>query len=452
MYYRFNDEMMVRILKRRLQENDTSIYGFILDGFPKNYSQAKELFEEGEKNIANPNSILIFDNMEDDYLINRLKNSEEFPKDPKDPQVNLILERANRRLNKIKEEKTEENYKSLHDFFEEEENKKFFDNKIKKIDGKNTILDIIKDVQEFIKLNNNSKINQVDEELDCPDYEYDYVKIEEEKNKPPEEPPAEENNEEKKEEVQANTNENKEENKKNNDITKKEETLLEENEEIKKSINTKEGEEISEPKDKKIEENIQKPKTQLEIEKENEFKLLEKKSEVLRRYLAENVLPLLSLGILHVANERPEDPVEALADYLLAKTFESEKKGGPSLEEDLKEENINEENVEKKEEKNNEKEVGNNDANNANIKEDKKEEDKKEGKKEEEDKKEEDKKDGDKKDDLSLDFNLNDQKEEVKLNFDTPLTTEKNKENLHPKESNESIENELNKAMIDLDE
>jgi hypothetical protein len=51
-----------------------------------------------------------------------------------------------------------------------------------------------------------------------------------------------------------------------------------------------------------------------------------------------------------------------------------------------------------------------------------------------------------------LDFNLNDQKEEVKLNFDTPLTTEKNKENLHPKESNESIENELNKAMIDLDE
>ena len=452
MYYRFNDEMMVRILKRRLQENDTSIYGFIIDGFPKNYSQAKELFEEGEKNIANPNSILIFDNMEDDYLINRLKNSEEFPKDPKDPQVNLILERANRRLNKIKEEKTEENYKSLHDFFEEEENKKFFDNKIKKIDGKNTILDIIKDVQEFIKLNNNSKINQVDEELDCPDYEYDYVKIEEEKNKPPEEPPAEENNEEKKEEVQANTNENKEENKKNNDITKKEETLLEENEEIKKSINTKEGEEISEPKDKKIEENIQKPKTQLEIEKENEFKLLEKKSEVLRRYLAENVLPLLSLGILHVANERPEDPVEALADYLLAKTFESEKKGGPSLEEDLKEENINEENVEKKEEKNNEKEVGNNDANNANIKEDKKEEDKKEGKKEEEDKKEEDKKDGDKKDDLSLDFNLNDQKEEVKLNFDTPLTTEKNKENLHPKESNESIENELNKAMIDLDE
>ena len=44
MYYHFNDEMMVRILQRRLQENDTTIYGFILDGFPKNYSQANELF------------------------------------------------------------------------------------------------------------------------------------------------------------------------------------------------------------------------------------------------------------------------------------------------------------------------------------------------------------------------------------------------------------------------
>ena len=55
------------------------------------------------------------------------------------------------------------------------------------------------------------------------------------------------------------------------------------------------------------------------------YKLLEKKSEVLRRYLAENVLPLLSLCILHVANERPDDPVEALADYLLSKSFEMEK-------------------------------------------------------------------------------------------------------------------------------
>ena len=75
--------------------------------------------------------------------------------------------------------------------------------------------------------------------------------------------------------------------------------------------------------------------------------MLEKKSEVLRRYLAENVLPLLSLGILHVANERPDDPVEALADYLLSKSFEIEK-------EEKERKNKGKENKENKENNNNE--------------------------------------------------------------------------------------------------
>ena len=94
------------------------------------------------------------------------------------------------------------------------------------------------------------------------------------------------------------------------------------------------------------------PKTQYEIEKENEYKLLEKKSEILRRYLAENVLPLLSLGILQVANDRPDDPVEALADFLLAKTFENEQK---ELEKKSKqkEENGNENKNEAKKDENN---------------------------------------------------------------------------------------------------
>ena len=432
MYYRFNDEMMVRMLKRRIQENDAASYGFIVDGFPKNYSQAKELFADNEKNIANPNSILIFDNIEDDFAINRLKTSEDFPKDPKDPQINFILERANRRLAKIKEEKSEENYKSLHDFFDEEENQKFFGEKIKKIDGKQTILDIIKDVQEFIKKNNDDKINQIDEGLDCTEYEYDYVKIEEDKNKPPEEPAPEEKEEEKKEEEKKEENinlannennqnkgeENKEKEKikKNiNDITKKEETLYEETKNSQDILNSKEGEDLNEikEKEKKVEEE-KKPKTQLEIEKENEFKLLEKKSEVLRRYLAENVLPLLSLGILHVAKERPDDPVEALADYLLAKTFENKKGDGGEGEVEALEENIKENNNE-----------------------------------------------NDDKKDLSLDLNI-EQKEDAKINFgahDDINDSKKGKipRNLSPiRKDNTSgggnIEDDLNKAMIDTEE
>ena len=49
MYYRFSDELTSKILNQRLLENETSTYGYIIDGFPKNYSQIKELFKEGEK-------------------------------------------------------------------------------------------------------------------------------------------------------------------------------------------------------------------------------------------------------------------------------------------------------------------------------------------------------------------------------------------------------------------
>ena len=156
-----------------------------------------------------------------------------------------------------------------------------------------------------------AQLREYPEGLDCFDHQYDYVKIEEEKNKP-----IEEENKENKDDINKDQKENEE------IVDDKEK---EKEEEKKEEIKEKENEE----------EKIEKPKikTKMELEKENEFKLLEKKSEVLRRYLAENVLPLLSLGILHVANERPDDPVEALADYLLAKTFEMKKN------EDIKENN-----------------------------------------------------------------------------------------------------------------
>lgn len=50
--------------------------------------------------------------------------------------------------------------------------------------------------------------------------------------------------------------------------------------------------------------------------KERERQLLEKKSEVLRRYLHENVIPILSKGIMEVAKELPNDPVDFLAEFL----------------------------------------------------------------------------------------------------------------------------------------
>ena len=331
MYYRFNDEMMVRILKRRLQENDASVYGFILDGFPKNHQQAEELFEDMDKGGLIPNSIIIFDNADDEYLINRIKSNEKFPKDPKDPQASAILERANRRLNKVKESKThEEGYIDLVQFFKDE---KFDKNKILIIDPKKEIIDLVKETQEFIKINNDNKINQIDEQLDCTDYQYDYIKEQEMKKQKDEEENDNNNGLDEKKEEEEKIEEKREE---EEEIKKKEIKKDDNNNEIKK------GNEIEE--EKKEPETI---KTPYELEIENEFQLLEKKSEVLRRYLAENVLPLLSLGILHVANERPDDPVEALADYLLSKSFEIEK-------EEKERKNKGKENKENKENNNNE--------------------------------------------------------------------------------------------------
>ena len=59
--------------------------------------------------------------------------------------------------------------------------------------------------------------------------------------------------------------------------------------------------------------------------KEKEKILLEKKSEVLRRYLNEKVMPLLVKGILKICDSTPEDPVDALANYLLENSFNMSK-------------------------------------------------------------------------------------------------------------------------------
>ena len=333
MYYRFDDEMLIRILDRRLLQNDTSIYGYILDGFPKSATQAEELMSNFEKNGNLPNSIIIFDNAEDEFLINRIKAGEKFPKDPKDPQANIILERANRRLGKIKENKTQKEFIDLVDYFKNNEKYK---EKILLLDPKKEIIDLVKESQEFILKNNDNKINQTDEVLNCKEYLYDYIK-EQEIKKQKEEELLKEQQEGNKNELKENEN-NPEINPENKNEENKEEK------EIKEDIEKKEEnkENLMEESKEKEEEVI---KSKEEIEKDNMFKLLEKKSEVLRRYLSENVLPLLSLGILQVATERPDDPVEALADFLLDKTLEMEKeedkkKNKKENETELKQENI----------------------------------------------------------------------------------------------------------------
>ena len=344
-YYRFNDEILLRILNQRLQKNDTTIYGYILDGFPKSAKQAEELLEDFEKNEKIINSIIIFDNVEDEFLINRIKLGENFPKDPKDPQANVILERANRRLGKIKENKMQKEFIDLVDFFKN--NEKYI-NKTLFLDPKKEIIELVKESQEFILKNNDNKINQTDEILNCKEYLYDYIKEQKIKKQKEEELLLQQQHE-----VEENKNEKekKEEKNENHNLEEKIEDKNEENNE-KEKIENEENNELN--KEELIEENKEEEKevkTKEEIEKDNIYKLLEKKSEVLRRYLSENVLPLLSLGILQIATERPDDPVEALADFLLDKTLEIEKIEADKKKKAVKPENENSKIKEDKEKK-----------------------------------------------------------------------------------------------------
>ena len=123
----------------------------------------------------------------------------------------------------------------------------------------------------------------------------------------------------------------KEENNNENNINKiKSEETEENKEEIKEENENKEEEEekINNEPNKEIKEVLteeQKIELQLKDLKEREKKLLEKKSEVLRRYLSENVMPILAKGILTICETMPDDPVDALANFLLENTFNMQK-------------------------------------------------------------------------------------------------------------------------------
>ena len=56
--------------------------------------------------------------------------------------------------------------------------------------------------------------------------------------------------------------------------------------------------------------------------KDRENILLEKKSEIIRRYLSERIMPVLAKGVLYVSRNLPEDPVEALANFLMYNSFD----------------------------------------------------------------------------------------------------------------------------------
>ena len=267
------DEIVIKILRRKLMQNICRNRGYILDGYPKGYKNAFNLFNEDTDEAKTPddptkykileeimpNIVIRIDNCDDEFIKNRMKLLKDINNDPEE-----IQRRLERRLKTYKElNESKKGEPSITNFFKEDKVD------ILGIDGKLNEGTIIDQCKTFLEKNGKVINYQIFDNI----YE-----VEDKKN------------------VDIKMEEHKE---------GREKELMEneyydiEKSEVKKMYN----------EDKSS-----------ELEKQ-EKDLLEKKSEVLRRYLAENVIPVLSKGILHVCQKLPEDPVDELAYYLFDNAF-----------------------------------------------------------------------------------------------------------------------------------
>ena len=60
----------------------------------------------------------------------------------------------------------------------------------------------------------------------------------------------------------------------------------------------------------------QEEQTRVQEVKEQERLVLEARKEPLKQYLMTNIIPVLTKGIIEVCEQRPEDPIDYLADWL----------------------------------------------------------------------------------------------------------------------------------------
>lgn len=269
---------LCKVFKVMLVENKYLNRGYVLDGFPKSYIEAKEFYtsideekpEDDEtreviisKIIPNvivnlENDLLLESSLEKDILIERFKSKEE----------NEIIgshyneKDMNRRLDKYIKENLNKGEYSTKDFF--------IENKIQSItvNYKNSLNQILDEIVLFIE--KNGKINN---------FSFVEKKKEEERKK----------------------------------ILIEELNLIKEKQEEERKIN--EFYEFLQKEEMRKENNLK--KDNLVIKEAN---VLKSKSKDLQNYLFENVIPILSQGILEICRKCPEDPVDELARFLMEKS------------------------------------------------------------------------------------------------------------------------------------
>ena len=356
-YRRLDSEFIGKLLKEKISTGECAGKGYVLDNYPKSYQDCLNVFaighkkrikKEKETNKENneenneeedeyietieyevikdllPDSVIMINNYTEDSLKNKLMQNPDYEENQKE-----IDSRFNRRLKFYKENNenpVETNVKTLETFYKENNIEIHYVNETEFM--KNQELENIKIfyyLERYGDINNFSKLQ--DEEEIMPFKEIENI---EENN---EEKNLMENNDMK---IKKEKKEKKEETFSIN-INKIKERLIDEDcldpdieEENEKDTREKE---VGEEKKKKngilsfneiinrqeiFDNNI---KSRLNELKSKEKILLEKKSEVMRRYLNDKIIPLLVKGILNICENVPDDPVEFLANFILDNNY-----------------------------------------------------------------------------------------------------------------------------------
>ncbi len=297
-----------------------------------------------------PDSVIMINNYTEESLKNKLMSNPEY--EEKQQEIDI---RFNRRLQEFKENNenpSDPNTKTLETFYKENNIEIHYVNETEFMENQEIEnIKIIEYLERYGNIDNFSKLQDEEEILPFKEQENE---VDEEEKILMDDGSFDNNNllkgfinKNKKE----NENKNENINNKENEMVKEEINLMKIETKIKERIideefmdidlddkndkNEKEKEiSIKESKKKKstnghtvnemmmrLEQNEKNIRNKLAELKEKEKILLEKKSEVLRRYLNEKVMPLLAKGILKICESIPEDPVEALANYLLDNSF-----------------------------------------------------------------------------------------------------------------------------------
>ena len=350
-YRKFDSEFIGKLLKEKIRGGECAGKGYVLDNYPKTYQDCLNVFaiahkkrikkENTEENSKEnneedeyietieyeiikdllPDSVIMIKNYTEESLKNKLMLNPEY--EEKQQEIDSRFSRRLKFFKENNENPAEPNIKTLETFYKENNIQIHYVNETEFM--KNQELENIKILyylERYGDIDNFSKLQ--DEEEIMPFKEQENL---EENN---EEKNLMENNEivvkkEKKEEP-FNINLNKIKDRLIDeeclepdieDENDKEIREIEEKEEKKKKIGINSLNEML-TKQEIFDNNI---KSKLNELKEKEKILLEKNSEVMRRYLNEKVMPLLAKGILNICENVPDDPVEALANFILDNNY-----------------------------------------------------------------------------------------------------------------------------------